>query len=115
MAARVKDRVVTVAAIARTVEATVATAATITVVMAAVTAMLPARATWARAASPVLLHLPSRASTTPPYVPAGSCRCAWSNQGRPSIHTSLGADLDSTADVRHPAAACHISILDALA
>jgi hypothetical protein len=46
---------------------------------------------------------------------ASSHRYAWPDHGRPSIHTTLGADLGSTADVRRPAVLGRISILDALA
>jgi hypothetical protein len=54
-------------------------------------------------------------AATPPSTAASSHHCAWTDHGRPSIHTTLGADPSSTTDVRRLAAAGHFSILDALA
>jgi hypothetical protein len=53
-------------------------------------------------------------ATSSPFAAACSHRCAWPNYGRPSVHTTIGTDLDSFTDVCHPPAACCISILDAL-
>jgi hypothetical protein len=55
------------------------------------------------------------AATTTTFAAAGSHRYAWPDHGRPSVHTTLGADPGSTADVRRPAVPDRISILDALA
>jgi hypothetical protein len=119
MATRVKDRVATAVTIVRTAEATVAAVAT-----------LLARATRARAASlalPLLLqplnrdhqHVPQsdswgEAVATSPFTAVGSHRCAWTDHGQPSVHTTLGTDPGSIVDVCCIAAACCFSILDAL-
>jgi hypothetical protein len=88
----------TVAAIARTAEATVAAAATLST----------------RVASPALALL-LQSLDWDHSTAASSHRYAWPNHGRPSIHTTLGVDLGSVVDVRCPAAASYISILDVLA
>jgi hypothetical protein len=48
------------------------------------------------------------------FYSSSSHRRAWTDHGRPSVHTTLGANPGSTADVPHPAVASRISILDAL-
>jgi hypothetical protein len=54
-------------------------------------------------------------ATIPSSAAAGSHRCAWLDHGRPSLHATPSADLGFVVDVRHPAAADRISILDTLA
>jgi hypothetical protein len=132
MVARVKDRVVIVAAtVARAVEAMTAVATT-----TLLTKATGVKASRIRTASLVLhrlLNPPSAiiglgpstctllrlrgggAVATLPSAAAGSRCCAWPDYGRLIVHTTLGADPASATDVCRPAAAGHISILDALA
>jgi hypothetical protein len=122
MVVRAKDMVVTIDAIARIAEATVA----------ADVATLPTRETRARAANPGLPSWPSfynpwsktinmhygptpGGAATPPSAATGSHHYAWTNHGRPSIHTTLSVDPSSTTDVRRPVAAGHFYILDVVA
>jgi hypothetical protein len=103
----------TVAAIARTAEATVAAAATLsTRVASPALALLLQSLDWDHQHEP---WFDTQGEATPPSTAAGSHRYAWPNHGRPSIHTTLGVDLGSVVDVRCPAAASYISILDVLA
>jgi hypothetical protein len=53
-------------------------------------------------------------TATPPSIAACSCHCVWTDYGRPSVHTTLSIDPGSAKDICRPAAAGHISILDAL-
>jgi hypothetical protein len=52
---------------------------------------------------------------TPPFAEACSYRCAWTDHGRPTVHTTHGADPDSIANVCCLVVAGRFSSLDALA
>jgi hypothetical protein len=123
IAARVMDMVVTATAVSRTVEAMAAA-----VVMTATLLARAASLALPRPLGPPSTTLgqgPSTCTTvqlwgggaveTPPSIAASSHCCAWSYHGQPSVHTALGTDLDSTADVHRPAATGYFSILGALA
>jgi hypothetical protein len=113
MAARVKDRVTITVAIARTTEATVAATAATLLARAASPALPPS--SWHFFYNPWTgnINMYPRSALR---GATGSHRCAWTDHGRPSVHTALGTDLGSTVDVRLPTvAAGHFSFLDALA
>jgi hypothetical protein len=118
MVARVKDRVAIMAAIARTVEATVVVAATTRATSLAMQHFYVPPSTilvlGPSACTPIWLHVGGGATATQSSVVVGPGHCTWPDHGQPSIHTTLVTDLGSTADVHRPAAVGHISILDTL-
>jgi hypothetical protein len=58
--------------------------------------------------TPVHLLGGGGAAATPPSPTTDSRRYAWTGHGRPSVHTTLGIDPGSTANVCCPAVACRM-------
>jgi hypothetical protein len=52
-------------------------------------------------------------TTTPPSIAVDSHHCVWPNLGQPSLHATVGTDPDLATNVRRPAAAERVSMLDA--
>jgi hypothetical protein len=75
----------------------------------------PSTILGARPSTCTMVLLQGGGAATPPSAAIGSHHYAWTNHGRPSIHTTLSADPSSTTDVRRPVAAGHFYILDVVA